>query len=100
VAVSKFHTFLVSALDGSEHSVSFFIHFTFRYRAQQTHYTGEQVCSTAGVYILAYQVYQPDAKLHYSDQEQSVGRNAVSFGIYHFGKWKINAAGSSKTFIV
>ena len=56
--------------------------------------------STAGVHIVAYQDYQPHAKLRYSDQEQSVGRNAVSFGTYHFGKWKINAAASSKTFIV
>jgi hypothetical protein len=44
------------------------------------------VCSTAGVYIVAHQVYQPDATMCYSDQEQSVGRNAV---IWYIPFWKM-----------
>ena len=55
-----------------------------------THYAGQWVRSAAVVYIVANQGYHPDAKLSYSDQEHSVGSNAVLFGTYHhFGKWKL-----------
>jgi hypothetical protein len=46
--------------------------------------------SVAGMYTVENQGYHPDTKLSYSDQEHSVGSNAVSFGTYHhFGKWKL-----------
>lgn len=55
-----------------------------------THYAGQWVSSVAGVYIVANQGYHPEAKLSHTDQEHSVGSNAVSFGTYHhFGKWKL-----------
>jgi len=59
-----------------------------------THYAG-QWGSAAGVYTLANQGYHPEAKLSYSDQEHSVGNNAVSFW-----KMEVKVAGSSTIFIL
>lgn len=55
-----------------------------------THYAGQWVSSAGGVYIVANQGSHPDTTLSYSDQEHSIGSNAVPFGTYHhFGKWKL-----------